>query len=406
MSQALEGIVVVDLSREYWASLAAALLGDFGARVIRVEDLSTPARDPGRDGVYPVDAVDSEARLIHRNKESVALALASEAGCDLLGQLVSCADVLLTDASPENRKDWGIADEDLLARRPELVYAVGSLAGPLGPESSQPPLDELAAARSGVMYSLPEPGQPPVNAGAGQMYTSVMLALGIVTALHHRPETGEGQRVDASLLGGHMYASTLTLDAYMAMREDRLAEPKARFDAANPMSGISYPSQDGRWVTLTMPDTDRWWPAFSKIVGLAEDDERFDTHEKRCGDSRLAMMEALEGIFATRPAADWRADFDEQNLSADIIERYDYPAKDPNARDNRYVIELEDPELGKIKSLGFPIHMSETPAQLHRPAPAVGEDSEAVLKTLLGLTAEEVVDLRGKGAVGISDRVS
>jgi len=190
------------------------------------------------------------------------------------------------------------------------------------------------------------------------------------------------------------------------MREDRLSEQKARFDAANPMSGISYPSQDGRWVTPTMPDTDRWWPAFSKIVGLAEDDERFDTHEKRCGDSRLAMMEVLEGIFATRPAADWRADFDEQNLSADIIERYDYPAKDPNARDNRYVIELEDPELGKIKSLGFPIHMSETPAQLHRPAPAVGEDSEAVLKTLLGLTAEEVVDLRGKGAVGISDRVS
>ncbi|MDE0884407.1 MAG: CoA transferase [Myxococcota bacterium] len=406
MSQVLEGIVVVDLSREYWASLAAALLGDFGARVIRVEDLSTVARDPGRDGIYPVDALGSEARLIHRNKESVALALADDAGRDLLGQLVSCADVLLTDAAPASLKAWGLSDEDLLTARPEFIYAVGSLAGPEGPASTQPPLDELAAARSGVMYSLPEPGQPPVNAGAGQMYTSVMLALGIVTALHHRHETGEGQRVDASLLGGHMYASTLTLDAYMAMREDRLGEPRRRFDAANPMSGISYPSQDGRWVTLTMPDTDRWWPAFSKIVGLNEDDERFDTHEKRCGDARLAMMEVLEGIFATRPAAEWRASFDAQNLSADIIERYDYPAVDPNARKNRYVIELDDPKLGKIKSLGFPIHMSDTPAQLHRPAPAVGEDSEAILKTLLGLTAEEVGELVGRSTVGIPGSVS
>ena len=401
MSGVLEGILVVDLSREFWASLAAALLGDFGARVIRVEDLSLPARDPARDGLYPPEDFDSEAQLIHRNKESVALFLADPAARKLLGELVACADVLITDASAENLGEWGLAEEGLLSSRPDLIYAVGSLAGPLGAASVSPPLDELAAARSGVMHSLPEPGQPPVNAGAGQMYTSVMLALGVVTALHHRHSTGEGQRVDASLLGGHMYASTLTLDAYMAMREDRLGEPRARFDAANPMSGISYPSQDGRWVTLTMPDTDRWWPAFSKIVGLAEDDERFDTHDKRCGESRLAMMHVLEEIFATRPAAEWRANFDEQNLSADIIERYDYPANDANARDNRYVIELDHPQFGKFKSLGFPIHMSETPAQLHRPAPEVGGDTEAVLQSLLGLTAEEVGELVGRSAVGI-----
>ena len=399
MTGVLEGIVVVDLTREAWASLAAALLGDFGARVIRVEDLSRPPRDPDRDGLRPAGAFDSEAQLVQRNKESVGLALDGEAGRGLLGQLVACADVLLTDASESRCADWGLAPGELLAARPDLVYALGSLAGPLGPESDLPPLDELAAARSGVMHSLPEPGQPPVNAEAGQMYTTVMLALGIVTALRHRHATGKGQRVDASLLGGHMYASTLTLDAFMAMREDRLGEPRARFDAANPMSGISYPSQDGRWVTLTMPDTDRWWPAFSKIVGLAEDDPRFDSHDKRCGESRLPMMHVLEEIFATRPAADWRADFDAANLSADIIERYDYPASDENARLNRYVVDIDHPEHGTFQSLGFPIHMSETPARLDRLAPAPGSDTEAVLKELLGLTGSEIEQLAEHGAL-------
>ena len=233
------------------------------------------------------------------------------------------------------------------------------------------------------------------------MYTTVMLALGVVTALHHRHETGRGQRVDASLLGGHMYASTLTLDAYMAMREDRLGAPRARFEAANPMSGISYPSQDGRWVTLTMPDTERWWPPFSEIVGLDVDDERFDTHEKRCGEARLEMMHVLESIFATRPAAHWRDCFDEKNLSADIIERYDYPARDENARINRYVIDLEHPEFGNFQSLGFPIHLSETPAELRQAAPEVGQHSREILKSWLGYSSPEIADLAGRRIVGV-----
>ncbi len=399
MSGALEDVVVVDLTTELWSSLAAAMLADFGARVVRVEDLSLEARDPDRDGLSSPEAFDAEAQLIHRNKESLALRLGEEEGRSLLRQLVSCADVFLTDADEERLSLLGLSESSLREERGELIYAVGSRLGPHGPASVLPPLDELAAARSGVMPSLPEPNQPPVNAGAGQMYTTVMLALGIVTALHHRHESGEGQRVDASLLGGHMYASTLTLDAYMAMREDRLGVPRTRFEAANPMSGISYPSLDGRWVTLTMPDTDRWWPAFSEIVGLAVDDERFDSHEKRCGEARLEMMHVLEAIFVTRPAAEWREFFDEKNLSADIIERYDYPAEDSNARNNRYVIDVEHPDHGTFRSLGFPIHLSETPGELHRLAPEVGQHSREILVGLLGYSSEEVQAMTGREIV-------
>ncbi|MEE3326433.1 MAG: CaiB/BaiF CoA-transferase family protein [Myxococcota bacterium] len=402
MSGPLEDIVVVDLSREAWASGAAGMLADFGARVIRVDDLSVPPRDPARDGLRADEPFDSEAELSHRIKESLALDLAQGPGRELLKTLVGCADVLITDWAASRLSEMGLDPDTLRLRWPRLIVAVGSGMGPLGPDSDLPALDELAAARSGVMPSLPEPDQPPVNAGAGQMYTLVMLALGVVTALHARHETGEGQRVDASLLGGHMYASTLTLDAFMAMRDDRLGEPRSRFEAANPMSGISYPSEDGRWVTLTMPDTERWWPAFSEIVGLDVDDERFDSHDKRCGEGRLVMMQVLEEIFVTRPAAHWRDAFNEKNLSADIIERYDYPAEDENAARNRYVIEVDHPEHGRLKSRGFPNHMSDSPATHRSVAPRPGAHTHLVLGELLGLTGEEIDGLRDSGVVELS----
>jgi len=403
MSRALQDVVVIDLTDELWASLAAAMLGDFGAHVIRVEDLSGAARNPDRDGQHPPEAFDAEAELIHRNKQSVALDLSDEGDRTILRQLVAKADVFLSDWPFARVADHGLAYADLVAERADLVYARGSGFGPEGPDRDLPALDELAAARTGVMPSLPEPDQPPVFAASGQMYTTIMLAFGVVTALYHRDETGEGQVVDASLLGGNMYAATLTLDAFMAMRDDRLGEPRPRFGAANPMSGISYPSADGRWVTLTMPDTDRWWPAFSEIVGLDVADERFDTHEKRCGESRLEMMEVLEEFFAKQPASHWRAEFDAKKLSADIIEKYDYPAADPQARVNRYVLELDHPSYGSFQSLGFPIHMSDTPARLRSMAPCRGQHTAEVLAEVLGWTDAQVQEreLRAQRAGGV-----
>ncbi len=151
---------------------------------------------------------------------------------------------------------------------PGLIYARGSGFGPEGPDRDLPALDELAAARTGMMPILPQPGQPPVYPGHGQMYTAVMLAFGVLTALHHRRQTGEGQQVDTSLLAGNMYGASLDLQAFLAIGGERFLQPISRLDAGNPMSGTMYMSADGLWVTLTMPDTDRWWPAFAPLVDL------------------------------------------------------------------------------------------------------------------------------------------
>lgn len=399
MSKALRDVVVVDFTTEMWSGLAAAMLGDFGADVIRIEALGEPRRDPNRDGAHPKEAFDAEAELIHRNKRSLGIDLSTDDGREILSALIAKADVFLTDLPFDELEARGLGAEALAGLRSDLVIARGSGFGPQGPDRDLPALDELAASRAGIMPSLPQPGEPPVYTGTGQMFTTLHLALGIVTALHHRAESGEGQVVDASLFGSNLFAISLTLDAYLAMKDDQLSRAASRLDAANPMSGIGYQASDDRWVTLTMPDTDRWWPVFSEIMGMDVEDDRFDTHDKRCETNRLEMIHVLEEIFATQPSSHWRERFNEKKISADVIEKYDYPASDSEAVANRYVLNLDHPGYGEIQTLGFPLYMSGTPARLSRMAPARGQHSAELLQEILGWDDARIEDLEARKVV-------
>ncbi len=393
MGRVLNDITVLDLTRQFCAALSAAFLGDFGARVIRLELLpAAPREAPGH--------WNHEADLIHRNKQSVALDPASPRGRELLAGLVAKADVIVTDWQRDELAALGLDYASAGALRPDLVYGRISGFGPEGPEQDQPAIDELAAARTGTMPMLPQPGQPPVYTGAGAMHATAQLAFGVVMALLYRLQTGEGQAVDVSLFGANMYGSALDIQAFLAIGGgERLLQPISRLDVSNPMSGSLYPAADGRWVTLTMPDTDRWWPAFADIVGLARDDPRFDTHEKRTESGRLELIAELEGRFASQPAGHWRRMFQEKQLSADIIERFDYPANDPGARANRYILELEHPGFGRVQTLGFPIWVSDSPAQLDRLAPCVGQHTDQILHELLGCSRETIHELTAAGVV-------
>lgn len=395
MSAALDGVVVVDLTTEFFTGITAALLGDFGAQVIRVENTGIPRPAGNRDGMHPKEdgSWDSLAELAHRNKQSVALNLEVSGGRAVLDKLLAKADILITDLPFKTLDALDLDYASLCALRADIILARGSGFGPAGPDRDLPALDELAAARVGLMSTLGEPGQPPVYTGTGQMHTAVMLAFGTMLALVHRAATGEGQVVDASLFAGNMYAASLDLQAYLAVRADRILEPVSRLDMGNPMSGPSYPCADGRWVTLAMPDTDRWWPVFSEIMGLSLDDPRFDDHDKRCGTNRLEMMQVLDELFSKQPGAYWERQFAEKQVSADLIETYEFPRDDPQARVNRYVLDLDHPSYGQIKSLGFPIYLSESPAQLRRMAPCIGQHNEEIMRDLLDMNEAEVLAL-------------
>ncbi len=392
MSKALDGLVVLDTTTEFWASLAAAMLGDFGAGVIQVEP-------PGSRSAAEAGVWGHLSELANRNKRSLAIDLEQPDGRAAFEKLVAKADVFLTDALPSTLQARALDYESLSQLKPDLIYARGSAYGPSGPDRDLPGDDALAAARTGIMPVLPQPGQPPVYTEAGQMYTTVMLAFGIMAALRHRENTGEGQQVDASLLGGNMYGGSLDLQAFLAMGGERFLQPVSRLDAGNPMSGVLYRASDGRWVTLTMPDTDRWWPDLAAITGLDVDDQRFNSHEKRCEVNRLELLQTLEDAFGKQDSGHWRTELDARQMSADIIEEYSYPANDASVVRNRYVIDVEDADHGSRRMLGFPIHMSDTPAELSNRAPAIGEHSAEVLRDLLAYTAHEIAELESVGAI-------
>ena len=393
MSKALDNVIVLDLTTAFWSSIGTAVLGDFGAQVIKVADLSAPGAAESSAGW------DYEAELAQRNKLSLALDLDQDAGRAIVRELVPKVDVFVTDW-PRARIDQHRFDyASLCALRPDIIYAHATGFGPKGPDRDLSALDELAAARTGMMPILPQPGQPPVYAGAGQMYTAVMLAFGVTLALHHRQATGEGQEVDVSLFAGNIYGASLDVQAFLAMGGERFLHPVARMDAGNPMSGILYPSQDGRWVCLTMPDTDRWWPGLAAIVGLDPDDPRFNSHDKRCGDNRLELIRVLEEKFRQQSAAHWKHVLTERQLSADVIEEFEYPANDPQAFRNRYILDLDRPGVGRVKTLGFPIFMSETPARFNRAAPCFGQHSAEVLHELLGYSEDRIGELSANGLI-------
>ncbi|MBP6104952.1 MAG: CoA transferase [Steroidobacteraceae bacterium] len=393
MGRVLDDVTVLDLTRQFCTALSAAFLGDFGARVIRLDLL--PAPPAGTSGRW-----NHEADLIHRNKLSVAINPSSPRGRGVLAALLAKADVIVTDWQRNELAAIGLDYASASQVRPDIVFARLSGFGPAGPDQDLPAIDELAAARTGAMPMLPQPGQPPVYTGAGAMHATGQLAFGVVTALLHRMTSGEGQQVDVSLFGANMYGSALDMQAFLAIGHgDRLLNPISRLDVSNPMSGSVYMSADGRWVTLTMPDTDRWWPAFSGIVGIASDDARFDTHDKRTAVNRLALIGELEERFRAQSAHHWRRLFQEKQLSADIIEQFDYPANDPGACANRYIVELDHPSFGKVRTLGFPIWVSDSPARLERLAPCVGQHTDQVLHELLGYSRQSIHELADAGVL-------
>ena len=129
------------------------------------------------------------------------------------------------------------------------------------------------------------------------------------------------------------------------------------------------------------------------------DDERFNSHEKRCEEHRLELLRTLEEVFGTKDSDHWRTELNARQMSADIIEEYSYPADDPSVVRNRYIIDVQDEATGPQRMLGFPVHMSESPAALGRRAPRLGQHSAEVLRDLAGASDAEIAQLESAGVV-------
>ena len=391
----LAGYRVLELAHLVAGPVCGLYLADMGADVVKVE--APGSGDASRSAYGAQLAGESAVFLtVNRNKRSVALDLARPEGRAAFARLVAGADVVLEAYRGGVAERLGIGWEQLRPINPRLIYCSLSAFGPDGPWRDKPGVDMLVQAMGGLMAVMGEPDGPPVLCGAPVLDTigALMAGQGVLTALLHRERTGEGQRVDVSLLNGTLLAHAARLSIFLATGE----EP-GRWGSGHPyiVPFQAFQARDG-WVYVAVW-IDRLWKPFCEAIGepaLAAD-ARYATRADRLA-RRAELGAYLAKIFLTRTVADWMARLEAHDVLCAPVNRYADLPHDAQVRATGMLVEQDHPRAGRFRTLDTPIRFSRTPGSIRTPAPALGEHTEAVLAES-GFTAEEITALRKGGVI-------
>ncbi len=392
----LAGYRVLELAHLIAGPLCGLYLADMGADVIKVEH---PHGGDASRTVYGAHLGGESAVFVtaNRNKRSLALDLASPQGAQVFARLAERADVVIEAYRGGVAERLGIDHASLAGRNPRLVYCSLSAFGPTGPWRTKPGLDMLVQAMGGLMAITGEPEGGPVLTGAPLVDTigALLAGQGIVTALLHRERTGQGQRVDVSLLDGLLLAHTARLSVFLAT-----GEAPARLGSAHPqlVPFQAFRARDG-WIYVAVW-LDRLWPPFCEAIERPELalDPRFATRERRV-QHRALLASLLAEVFATRPVAEWMRRLEAREVLCAPVNDYGDLLQDPQVRASGMIVEEDHPRAGRFRTLATPIRFSSTPGTRRAPAPALGEHTDAVLGEA-GFTGDEIARLRAARVVG------
>jgi CoA:oxalate CoA-transferase len=401
MSGPLTGVRVVEITMFQQGPIAGTRLGDLGADVIKVE---AKEGDPGRGFMRVIGAQTGLKghnfyfESNNRNKRSIALNLKDPKGKEIFLKLVDTADVFLTNMSIDAPAKIGLGPDDLMSRNPRLIYAHSSGWGRKGPDARALSFDYTGIARSGFMMCAGEKGSPPAQflPGMGDEMGGLILSWAVTAALFAREKTGKGQLVDTSLMGSIINLAGLMMDASAMLGQEFPRETRA--SAGNPMYN-HYKCRDDKWLAVAHLQPDRYWPIFCKALGIEnlENDEKFNSIEAR-GKNASELVKILDERFLTKTRDEWLAILEKEKCIATPVQRLSEVCKDPQALANNYFIDVDHPEVGKMRQVGFPWDFSHTPAEWRMPAPELGQHTDEVLSEI-GYTKEEVQQLRDAGAI-------
>lgn len=400
----LEGLLVLDWTIWQQGPVCSAMLGDMGARVIKIEERGTG--DPGRHlaaagGKHSEERPNWYFEANNRNKESLSVDLKQEAGRALVHALASKADVFVQNFRQGVAARLGMDYPALRRHNPRLIYASAGGYGTRGAESGEPSFDHLGLARSGIMNAVGEPDMPPlaVAGGIADQMGAVMLAYGVICALLARERFGVGQEVNSSHLGSMTFLQGLSVSMKLMAG---VAFPRSfRARAMNPLWN-HYRCADGKWLALAMLQADRYWADFARALGLPElaDDPDFASMAARAQNAERCI-EMLDAAFAEHPRETWLRRLAEApgDFIYTIVNSVDDLPDDPQVLANDYVVEMEHPQYGPTRMVGIPVELGETPGGIRSAAPELGQHSESVLAELLGMEWEEISELRERGVI-------
>ncbi len=391
MTGALSGLTVIETASYVTGPFATQLLADMGASVIKVEE---PRRgDPFRG--WGEKNYSATFCSLNRNKKSITLDLRTEEARAIALKLAGTADAWIENFRPGVMERRGLGYEQLRAINAKIVYCSISGFGPRGPYRDMPGFDTVGQARSGLLSLLTDPGKPQgMGISFSDHLTGMYACYGVLAALMNRMLTGEGQKVETSLLRASV--SFVSENAARYFETGHVPRRKHRTTTAGV---FAFEDREGLPFVLHMSSPDKFWHGLFDVVGKPEwaSDARFRDRKARSENYDVLSGE-LQAIFRQGGRSEWLARLFQKDVPAAPINTLDEVFADPQVREYGFPTEIEHPKMGKIKLVGNAVDMSRTPPSIQSPPPVLGEHTDEILQSL-GYDAATIEALRDKGVI-------
>ena len=395
MSHPLEGVRILELGQIIAGTYGAQVLSDLGAEVIKIE---APEGDLGRiPSVAPYKGISTLFLTFNRNKKSVVVNLKSDAGRALFYDLVKVSDVVIDNFRAGVLERLKIDYPALSAVNPRIIQCSVTGFGSAGAYKDAPAVDIIIQAISGYMAITGEAGRPPARVGIplADLTGGIFSCKAILAALYQRERTGKGCRMETSMFDG-----MLNLLSYMGTLYLTAGELPTPQGSAHEFSvpWQAFQARDGYVVIATRQES--FWRKLCAVLGqpALADDPRFATNPKRL-ENRAVLVPILEAILCRHPVAEWLARLRAAEVPAAPVNNLDGAFAEPPVAEREMIVEYDHPDVGKVRLPGNPIKMSGVSGTISKPAPRLGEHTDAVLGGILGLSAEAIAKLRRAGAV-------
>jgi crotonobetainyl-CoA:carnitine CoA-transferase CaiB-like acyl-CoA transferase len=394
----LKGLRVLDLTRVLAGPTCTQMLGDLGAEIIKIEKPDSGDDTRGFAPPFWPETKESAYFLgVNRNKQSVTVDIAKPEGQALVHRLLEHCDILAENFKVGALAKYGLGYEQLKAKYPRLIYCSITGFGQTGPYAPRPGYDALIQAMGGIMSLTGEPGGSPQKAGVpvADLFAGLYGCIGILAAVNHRNNTGEGQHIDIGMLDTHVAWLANQGMNYLATGEN---PPRLGNQHPNISPYQEFPTKDGYLILAV--GNDPTFERFCKNFGCEHllADERFATNPKRVANRDL-VTQTLTPVMKSKTTSEWVEALEALKIGCGPINTLKDVFADPHVQARDMVVTMQHATGKEIQVIANPVKLSATPPDYRSPPPVLGEHSESVLSGLLGMSAAEIAALREKGIV-------
>ena len=394
--KALEGIRVLDLTRALAGPFCTLMLGDHGADIIKIE-IPGSGDDTRHWGPPFIEEESAYFLSINRNKRSLTLNFKEPEAKKIFLEMANEADVVVENFTPGVMSRFGLDYKTVKETNPKIIYCSISGFGQDGPYQNRPAYDQIMQGLSGMMSITGEPDGEPQKVGVAiaDIGAGMWSAFAIMAAVFHRDQKGEGQYIDVAMMDAQVAWLTYQAASYFAT-----GQPPTRLGPAhgNLVPYQAFMCKDSKYLNVAV-GSERIWERFCQ--GIHREDLRGNPEYATNADrvrNRASLVPLLQGLFLSRPVADWAEDLHAVSVPCGPINDLADVFADPQLLHRQMYLEMAHPTLGSIKQTGIPIKFSKTPGGLDRPPPLLGEHNGEILREL-GYSGADIQGLTDRSVI-------